>query len=250
MKAAQHKRAAKKALKGNWGAAIGVFFIYAILSGITGVLPEEYWWLNLIVIIFISGPLSVGYSWFHLDLVRMPNARIEVLFDGFSKRFWRNVFAPILVGIFTFLWSLLLIIPGIIKSFSYSMTYYIMRDRPDLSILDAITESRKLMDGKKAKLFFLMLSFIWWYIAPIVTLIASGIMMGVSGEESLGFVFLGLGMMILSLVATFAISIYVTPYYNTAVAVFYEDFVKPKSQEDMYTLSLDKDETHAEDEKL
>lgn len=250
MKAAQHKRAAKTALKGKWGAAIGVFFIYTILSGITGFVPEEYWWLALIVIIFISGPLSVGYNWFHLDLLRMPNARIEVLFDGFSKGFWRNVLAPVLVGIFTGLWTLLLIIPGIIKSFSYSMTYYIMRDRPDLSVLEAITESRRLMDGKKANLFFLMLSYIWWYIAPIAILIVSGVLLNVGEEESLGLLFLGLGMIILFFVVIFAISIYVTPYYTTAVAAFYEDFVKPKPQEDEYTLSLDKDATHVEDENL
>jgi len=248
MKAAQHKRTAKTALKGKWGAAIGVFFIYTILSGITGVVPEDYWWLALIVIVFISGPLSVGYNWFHLDLLRMPNARIEVLFDGFSKGFWRNVLAPVLVGIFTGLWTLLLIIPGIIKSFSYSMTYYIMRDRPDLSVLEAITESRKLMDGKKANLFFLMLSYIWWYIVPIALMIGAGIMMGVSGEESIGLLFLGLVIIIVAAVAIFAISIYVTPYYTTAVAVFYDDFVKPR--DDAQTVSLDKDVTHLEDENI
>lgn len=243
MKAAQHKQAAKKALRGKWGAAIGVFFIYTILSGITAVVPEEYVWIGLLVGIFISGPLSLGYTWFYLDLVRMPNARIEVVFDGFSKRYWRNVLAPFLVGLFTFFWSLLLIIPGIVKTFSYSMTYYIMRDRPELSALEAITESRYLMDGKKKNLFYLRLSFIWWYIAPIALLIGATIMLSVGDESSIGLMLSGLALMIFALVAAFAISIYVAPYYMTSVAAFYEDFVKP--QEDEYTVSLNK-----EDEQL
>jgi uncharacterized membrane protein len=68
------------------------------------------------------------------------------------------------MGIFTFLWSLLFCIPGIVKGYSYAMTYYILNDRPELSATDAITESRRLMNGHKMQAFLLDLSFLGWLI--------------------------------------------------------------------------------------
>jgi uncharacterized membrane protein len=75
-----------------------------------------------------------------------------------------------MVGLFTFLWSLLLFIPGIIKSYSYSMTLYIISEDPSIGVMDAITKSREMMNGYKFKKFLLDLSFIGWFLLCIITL--------------------------------------------------------------------------------
>ena len=82
----------------------------------------------------------------------------------------RNVGGMLLVGVFTFLWTLLLIIPGIIKSLAYSMTPFILKDYPELSANQAINLSMKMMEGRKFDLFYLYLSFIGWGILAIFTL--------------------------------------------------------------------------------
>ena len=76
----------------------------------------------------------------------------------------------IVVSIFVFLWTLLLIIPGIIKSISYSQTFFVLKDHPEYSITEAITESKKIMQGYKWKYFLLNLSFIGWGILSLFTL--------------------------------------------------------------------------------
>ena len=76
----------------------------------------------------------------------------------------------ILPTIYIVLWSLLLLVPGIIKSFSYAMTNYILIDHPDLSVNEAITHSRHMMNGNKWRFFLLNLSFIGWGILCILTL--------------------------------------------------------------------------------
>ncbi|WP_052343820.1 DUF975 family protein [Bacillus massiliigorillae] len=235
MKARQHKLAAKDALKGNWGIAIGVFFIYFILSGIVGAIPDDYYWLYVLGFVFFSAPLSVGYSWFYLELKRGTNPNLEKLFSGFKDNYVRNLLSSVLVTIFTFLWSLLLIIPGIIKGLSYSMTFYILRDNPQMSALEAITESRRLMDGKKKNLFFLCLSFIGWYLIPVAFFIVATISLIIGFIDGVanpfGMVMLGIGSLIVGGLVMFGVSIYVTPYYMTSIAAFYDNFVKPTIQE-------------------
>lgn len=235
MKASQHKKAAKDALQGKWGIAIGVFFIFFILSSIEAAIPEDYYWLYLLIFIFFTAPLSVGYSWFYLEVKREPNPNIGTLFSGFNNNYVRNLLSSLLVTIFTILWSLLLIIPGVIKGLAYSMTFYVLRDNPQMSSLEAITESRRLMNGKKKNLFFLCLSFIWWYLIPIILFIVAAILFSVGLIEAVnnpfGMIMLAFGCLILGGIVMFGVSIYVTPYYMTAIAAFYDDFVNPKLQE-------------------
>ena len=89
----------------------------------------------------------------------------------------------LLVGIFTFLWSLLFVIPGLIKSYSYSMTPYILSEDPRITPMDAITESRRIMDGNKFRLFCLHFSFIGWDLLCAVPAIfsASALLIGTRG---------------------------------------------------------------------
>jgi uncharacterized membrane protein len=73
-------------------------------------------------------------------------------------------------GIFLSLWTLLFILPGLIKSYSYAMSTYILVNEPTVDVVASITKSRQLMDGKKMKLFMLDLSYLGWYILSLFTL--------------------------------------------------------------------------------
>lgn len=124
--------------------------------------------------------LAIGVSYSLLDWLRTnqaPNSIFKSIFSVFSKKY----FIPVLVlyilqTVFTFLWTLLFIIPGIIKQYSYSQAYFIYKDceasgrSEDMNYLDYISESRKLMKGHKFELFVLQLSFLGWIILSCVTL--------------------------------------------------------------------------------
>jgi len=145
------------------------------------------------VVFVFTGPIYVGLSAYFLSLNRRANAHEDMgtMFNGFKNGLGNNIIAGLLVNIFTFLWSLLFIIPGIVKSYSYAMTYYILNDNPEMSASDAITKSREMMNGHKGKLFLLDLSFIGWIIV--------------------GALCCGIG------------TLWVAPYIQAAKASFYEE---------------------------
>ncbi|NLR32412.1 DUF975 family protein [Levilactobacillus tujiorum] len=101
-----------------------------------------------------------------------PIQRSFKLFDN-GRYFLGWLFIGILIAIFTFLWSLLLVVPGIIKAYSYSQAFFLYRDAVDkgesMTVLQAITKSRQLMDGNKAFLFIMDLSFIGWFLLSFIT---------------------------------------------------------------------------------
>ncbi len=94
---------------------------------------------------------------------------IEKIKSGFINDYTRNFVLYFLVNFFAFLWALLFVIPGIVKYYSYSMAIYLAIKEPDIKGTDAITKSRKLMDGNKGDLFMLDLSYIGWYFLSILT---------------------------------------------------------------------------------
>lgn len=120
--------------------------------------------VNLIII-----PLSLGYINYFLMFTKSQKPEIQNLFDGYKKSFGNSIIASLLMGIYIFLWSLLLIIPGIIKSFSYAMTFYIIADNPTISATDALKRSEAMMKGHKMDYFVLNLSFIGWIILSLFT---------------------------------------------------------------------------------
>ncbi|MDN2454478.1 DUF975 family protein [Lactobacillus sp. UCMA15818] len=130
---------------------------------------------GIIVTMLLTG---IGFTF--LDWLRTKNADFSVLkgaFSVFTKRNFLGILVLyILINIFVFFWSLLLIIPGIIKSFAYSQTYFVYKDMSqaknadDFNFLDYITKSRELMVGHKFEFFVLKLSFIGWDIVAILTL--------------------------------------------------------------------------------
>ena len=176
--ASDFREIARRALRGNWRTAILTGFLATLLGAgiattnsgssidsdtITDLLydtniPKEVLSLLLvfgvltlvwaIVVLVIGGAAKLGYAVFNLQLVDKKQASVSTLFSQFN-RIADGFCMNLLLGIFTFLWTLLLIIPGIIKSFSYAMTPYIYAENPSMSVTDAITESRQLMDGNK-----------------------------------------------------------------------------------------------------
>ena len=188
--------AARTSLSGNWGKAITALFIYGFIqiglglsdSVLCGLFLSPESSLKLAQWVF-SGALLVGQASFFISLTNgIPE--IPRLFDGFN-RFGRSFATSFMCGLFVFLWSLLFLIPGIIKSYSYAMTFFILADDPDAGVLEAITRSRKLMDGNKFKFWLLSWRFFGWAILCMFTM-------------GIGFIWLA-------------------PYAQTSMTEFYKD---------------------------
>lgn len=193
-----YKDRAIASLSGKWGSAAIATIIYMVVVGVPmGVLNVlvtdgvgSFWALLLL-------PLIWGYYIMWLSVARGGTVDYGMLFDGF-KDYKRIFITMLLVGIYEFLWSLLLLIPGIVKSYSYSMTYYILADEPEMKYDAAIEKSMRLMKGHKFDLFMLDLSFIGWAILCLLTL--------------------GIGV------------IFLAPYVETAHAKFYEDLIAENAE--------------------
>lgn len=191
------KNLAVATLEGKWGDVVLltllISFVEILLyapSGLAGSQSLDGSLLQLVAALIII-PLSWGYQVSFLPLVRQQaTPRAGNLLDGY-RDFARVLGTGVLTCIYLFLWSLLLIVPGVIKYFSYALTPYILVDRPDLKYNGAIELSMRMMRGYKAKLFWLYLSFIGWAFLCVLTL-------------GIGFLWL-------------------TPYMNTTLAHFYEE---------------------------
>ena len=190
LSSAQIRAKARQSLGGKfsaptWSSALFALFIVSFLLSIVSIISEVlpytttnealiafFVWAERIVIIVATGPLTFGLVNYCLGVSRkeFPAKKYSELFDGFKSDFFDNIALCFLMGLFTFLWSLLLVIPGIIKGYAYSMAYYVKRDNPTLSSTEAITKSRNLMNGHKWRLFCLEFSFIGWDLLSILTL--------------------------------------------------------------------------------
>lgn len=194
----QCKERAAGSLSGNWGRFAIAVIIYYILMGVPA-FSLSYAVVdglgNIVQILLL--PLFYGLMVMCLNQARGKRADIEQMFEGFYD-YVRIFTTMLLTGIYTVLWSLLLIVPGIIKSYSYSMTPFILKDYPGMKNNDAIDESIDMMKGHKKELFLLDLSMIGWFILSCLTL-------------GIGFLFL-------------------IPYNYTAHAHFYEELKKEREE--------------------
>lgn len=159
------RAAAREQLKGNWLMAVLLCLVSSIIGGIFGFIP----YVGPVINIIIAGPLVLGLIICFMRLVRRESFRFENLFDGF-KNFKSAFLTQLLMSIFIFLWTLLLIIPGIIAGYKYSMAFYILNDNPEIGAMEALKASKEMMNGYKWKLFCLQLSFIGWALLSILTL--------------------------------------------------------------------------------
>lgn len=163
----QAKLDAKSQLKGRMGIAVGAFVILIIaqlvIQGLS-MIPV----FGAVIPLILAGVWVAGESYLGMRFARRQDVEIADGFRGFES-FLKFSGLGIVIGIFTFLWTLLFVIPGIIKAYSYSMAYYIMLDNPDLTIMEAINKSKEITDGYKWDLFVTSLSFLGWIILAVCT---------------------------------------------------------------------------------
>ena len=239
MYASDFRAAARSALSGRWVIAVVAGLIASILGGASGGGPElklnldsaqgasvslkgflgldiplspsilTAWLTSFVVAALILGValyilgsvISLGYAQFNLDLIDGREPQLNALFANFY-RFKTAFFARFLTGLYILLWSLLLIIPGIMAAYSYALTPYILAENPDMTASEAIARSKELMAGNRWRLFCLQISFIGWHILAALTL--------------------GIG------------NLWLTPYTHAADAAFYRDLVPaPASDSDI-----------------
>lgn len=122
--------------------------------------------------LLIAGPLTIGLNAFCLALFRgdRADATLDGLFAKGFDNYGRKLGGYLWMQLFTFLWSLLCIVPGIIKAFSYAMTPYILSDCPNVPAQQALKLSMRMMRGHKWELFVFCLSFIGWMLLDTLTL--------------------------------------------------------------------------------
>jgi len=180
------RAAARRSLSGNWLPAIGITLLFAVILGALSYIP----FIGAIAVLLLGGPLTLGLVAYFLQLARGEKALVGALFQSFD-RFGTSFLVYLLIQIFVFLWSLLLIVPGIIAALRYSQSFFILRDNPTIDPMEAIRRSKEMMVGHKGRLFILFLSFIGWAILASIPF-------------GLGFIWL-------------------TPYIMAAQAAFYED---------------------------
>ena len=199
---------ARERLEGKWGTFVLMTFLFYVIQALLQIpgsvgdlfkvlspenaLTSESLSTLSVMLSLLALPLSWGLTVSLLRNHREESVDLENLFDGFRGGRYTRVFCALfLVNLFTFLWALLLIIPGIMKAFSYALTPYILLDEPELTAKQAISRSCEIMQGRRWKLFCLYFSFIGWGILCLLTF-------------GIGFLWLA-------------------PYMNASIAAFYED---------------------------
>lgn len=170
------KNRAKESLKGKYGEAIKLLLITFAISFATGFvigflnLDEDIAELiSSIVSLAVAGLLGFGTVSFFLKISRNETVTYKELFSKINMCF-SYLAISLLVGLFTALWSLLLIIPGIIAAINYSLVYFVKLDNPELGALEVLRKSKEMMNGHKWNFFVLILSFLGWAILGIFTL--------------------------------------------------------------------------------
>ena len=205
------KEAAWAQLTGNWKPAVIFTIVYIAFTFVASVFSEfpsltclssnpdavgAYVGIDLLLSLLFACftyPLAYGFMVAFLNFKRTgENVKVNMMFDGF-KDFARILLTNLLLVLYTALWTLLLIIPGIIKAIAYSQTNYILKDYPELKYNAAIERSMAMMKGHKIEYVLLTLSYIGWLLLGVLTL--------------------GIGLL------------WVAPYMATAQAHFY-DYVK------------------------
>lgn len=198
------KERAKEMIKDNlwtlWKPVLMVFliqflvgFVLGLIGSIIGTKSTLYSILDLISTIAVV-PLTAGQILYILNFVRNKEYDVKDIYIYFKKNMWVYIGLTLLVGLFTTLWSMLFVIPGIIAAMSYSMVNYIFIDNENMKAKEIIKASKDMMNGHKWEYFVFELSFLGWMLLVGVTF--------------------GLA------------AIYVVPYMTVAQALYYEELKK------------------------
>ena len=140
---------ARASLNGKWPLAIGTFLIAFLISLGVSLIPYAGQIINFLVI----GPLVVGISFFALKIARDQDPKTDDLFFSFNNNFGNAILAYLLVGVFTFIGFILLIIPGIIVALALSQTWFILAENPSMDSYSAVIKSKDMMNGFKWQYF-------------------------------------------------------------------------------------------------
>ncbi len=167
MLARDFRHAAWEHLRGNWGTMALCTLILSLIMGACGAMTIFV--VGGLAGILLGGAMLLGFATLTLTTVRGVAPRIEQLFDGF-RNYSSSLTLYLLIAIFTFLWALLFLIPGIVKGYSYSMSYFILADDPNIPANEARKRSMEMMRGNKWRLFCLDFSFFGWILLSILTL--------------------------------------------------------------------------------
>jgi len=250
-------------LKGNWlTVTLCVYLYYLLLTVIPQVFNEfvslgsitqysefarqnvTFSYIAYFYIMFFTGVFSVGICSFMIAFFRNKDINPGYLFNGFE--YYLKCFAlSIVIGLFTFLWTLAFIVPGIIAAIRYSQAYFILADDPDKGIMQCINESKYMMNGNKAKYFVLQLTFIGWlFLSAIPVSVFSN--RNIIANDIVSFLLSTLTAVILCIVIA---------YIKTTQTVFYDmltEHLKAKpafSENDYHFVSsiTDDSETGSED---
>ncbi len=166
---AELKQMAKEQICGKIGILFLVTVIIAVIAGLAGLILSLIPVVGPLAVTFILTPaFSLSMVRIYLNLAKGQDPEVKDVFSGFDD-FWTAFKTTFLVGLFTFLWSLLFYIPGIIKAISYSQAMYIVAENKGISALEAINRSKAMMHGHKMDYFVLGLSFIGWALLGAIT---------------------------------------------------------------------------------
>ena len=173
----------KEKFRRNYGSCVLVSLIISLITG-TGVTTYIDRWMDdhifalwilipgavvLLIQILVFSVLEMGACRFYVEN-RDYQAGISKILFGFQSGHYGNVvLVMFLRDLFIFLWTLLLIVPGIIKTYEYRMVPYILAEQPDISSTDAFAISKEMMRGQKLEAFGLDLSFIGWWLGSVIT---------------------------------------------------------------------------------
>ena len=161
---AELKQTAKECIKSQALNPVVVTLVYALISLLVTVLDGVSAVTVILPLVFtlIGEALRMGYTYYFMKVAKREQGAYADLVHILKnwKFALKLIVLEIVMGIFISLWSMLFVIPGVVKSFSYSQAPKIMIENPDMGIMEAIRESRRLMDGHKMEYFILDLSFI------------------------------------------------------------------------------------------
>ena len=162
----QYREEAHNLFKTQSNNLVTLYLVYFLIAIGIGVL--SIFGVGAIVNLLVTGSFTIALAYVSKKVHKGEKVKTDDLFYGFND-FGKSFVLYLLVSIYTFLWSLLFVIPGLIKSFSYSMAFFIQNDNPDYTPSQCIDESRRIMDGHKMDAFLLMLSYFGWLILSAFT---------------------------------------------------------------------------------
>lgn len=194
----------------------GIFLRYRLAFLVGGGILALYLLLRLV----IGGAATLGYAKYNLDLVDGRETDITQLFSQFH-RLWPGFCLQFQRWLYTALWTLLFVIPGLIAQYRYAMAAYILAEHPEITAREAITRSKEMMAGNKFRFFCLSLSYMGWALlclAPLILL--GGIASGPMVVRSTGGVVV---LMVIGILLSYGCILCLRPYMEAAYAAFYRE---------------------------